>query len=81
MTAVNPLRRALARLARRADQPAAIPTPMAVELAEMIDPEDLDPATLLALERRREEKVVAERRPRETVMARYGYLLFISTTR
>ena len=76
MPSIAPLRRALARLAGRADQPASLPTPIAVELVEMAGIPD--PLMELAIERKRER---SDRHPKEDVMARYGYLLFLNTTR
>lgn len=60
---------------RASEEVTGIPAPVAEELAEMAGGDPLLYA--VAYERRRDRG----RRPREEVYSRYGYLLFLPTTR
>lgn len=66
---------ALRRKAERAgEEPIGVPAPVMEELAEMAG----DPLLYMAAQERRRDR---SRRPREEVYSRYGYLLFLPTTR
>jgi hypothetical protein len=73
MAWVNPVKRALKRMAGRADMPAGLPAPLVEEIVEMSGDPDLG---IIAEEKRRRE-----RERGEWAYSRYGYLVFMSTFR